>query len=216
MTNTFALNYAVGYSFERSRSPNPVPGARSASGQFVGIGADVCRNASVFVEDVKEQGILISNGEFVTLCDSKEPAAHCADAPRTHLLVGPGNAGSVKLVNSNFWGPARHVALVAGSGTLSLSGCTALAWDCPVTSPPCLNCTTCGTAASGDGLYAIDVGGNGSALVRGNEFKQSGSNQVRLGAHVRRAVVADNLCEGEVSIRLDGNGTRAAVHDNVH
>ena len=107
--------------------------------------------------------------------------------------------------------------------------------------------TQCGTAASGEGLYAIDVQGNGSALVRGNEFKQAGSHQVRmyvletghaclvppdlgehsylghpvshqvrLGADVRRAVVADNLCEGEVGIRLDGNRTRAAIHDNVH
>ena len=76
--------------------------------------------------------------------------------------------------------------------------------------------TQCGTAASGEGLYAIDVQGNGSALVRGNEFKQAGSHQVRLGTDVRRAVVADNLCEGEVDIRLDGNRTRAAIHDNVH
>jgi hypothetical protein len=136
MLNTFALNYAVGYHFIRSPSPD-VPGSPTASGNFVGLGADVIRNASVLVEDVKSNGILISNSEFVALCDGKDEPL-CVGAERTHVVVQSSNTGSVKFLHSNFWGPVKMSAQVGGSGTVAFNDCSFLAWDCPDSTAPCL------------------------------------------------------------------------------
>jgi len=59
MTNTFVFAMAIGYRFSESTDG-------ITNGQFTGIGADMCSNASVQVDSVKHWGILIENGEFTS------------------------------------------------------------------------------------------------------------------------------------------------------
>jgi hypothetical protein len=193
------------------------PGQRKANGQFVGIGSDVTRNASILVDDVKANGIIITNAELVVLCDNRAKEARCAEAPRTHLIVAPTNTGTIKLVNAALWGPARQAAKVEGSGAVSFTDTLLLAWGCGVDTPPCLEPCGCeANATAADPLYAMDFGGNGTATVRGSDFRQPSSHQVRLGPMLKRAIVADNLCAGEVGILRESNTTRVAIHDNVY
>jgi hypothetical protein len=130
--NTFAFAYAVGYHFVDRPTG-------STNGQFVGIGVDAANNASVLVEQSKQFGIAIVNGEFTAFCDRGNPA----DPPHTghpenfcrpndptvapvHVQTLPNNTGAVKFTSSSFWGPSHAVAVADGTGIMSFIGCTVL------------------------------------------------------------------------------------------
>jgi len=102
--NTFCFGAKIGYRF--ARAPET-----ATNGNFLGIGADWCHRA-VVVEDSQPPGLLITNGEFVGGTGS-----------RTILEVEAGNRGVVQLSNCAFWGPCEIAAVVAGSGSTSLSQC---------------------------------------------------------------------------------------------
>jgi hypothetical protein len=71
------------------------------NGNFLGIGADDCYTALV-VDASPRFGILITNGEFVSF--------HGPDP--TMVAVSPSNSGSVRFVNSAFWGPCNQIARI--------------------------------------------------------------------------------------------------------
>lgn len=141
------------------------------NGNFLGIGADDCFTALV-VEECAPYGLLITNGEFVSF--------HGPDP--TMIRVEPTNTGSVRFVNGAFWGPCHQIARLAGKGTVGFSDCTFVQWD-----------------AKREGRHALQVE-SGTVLVRGCEFREN-KPHIELKEGVRRAVVSDNVYEGEAKIR---------------
>ncbi|MBX7073511.1 MAG: hypothetical protein K1X71_10225 [Pirellulales bacterium] len=176
--NTFCFGYKVGYKFAQSKSG-------VCNGNFLGIGADDCLRA-VLVENCAPFGLLITNGEFV--------AFHGADP--TMVEVEDTNRGTVRFVNSAFWGKCDQIARIAGKGTVGFGDCTFVEWDRP-----------------GDGRAALDVQ-SGTVLVRGCEFRQQNAAQVSLGKAVRRAVITGNVFAGPERVTNASSGN-VRIADNA-
>ena len=157
-----------------------------------------------------QYGLLITNGEFTAFCDpgsdgaALKPGGVCHGASPVHVLVGPQNTGSVRFVNSAFWGPARLVAEIRGSGTVGFSECNFNSWDCPPELRPGFPSASCGTGPGGNGTgrHALEYLGNGTAIVRGCDFQQASTNQVLLGKDMQRAVVMGNTMNGAIGTHL--------------
>jgi len=157
-------------------------GTGVCNGNFLGIGADDCYTA-VDVEASAAFGVLISNGEFTSF--------HGPDP--TMVSVSDQNSGSVRFVNCAFWGPCNQIAKIAGRGTVGFSDCTFVQWD-----------------RNKEGRHAIQATG-GTILVRGCEFRED-KPQVELGEGVRRAVISDNVFNGQA--RIANNSKRTVVISN--
>ncbi len=168
--NTFCFGYRFGYRF--IRTPSGV-----CNGNFLGIGADDCREAAIIVEESAPMGLLITNGEFVNF-QGPDP---------TKIIVGPKHAGSVRFVNCAFWGPNHQIARIAGRGTVGLSDCTFMQWD-----------------RGNEGRAAIQVE-SGTVLIRGCEFRED-RPQISLGPDVRRAVIMGNVFTGAERIANQSTG----------
>lgn len=175
--NTFCFGYKVGYRFTQTKSG-------LCNGNFLGLGADDCWTA-VVVENCAPYGLLFTNGQFVSF--------HGPDP--TMVSVEATNKGSVRFVNSAFWGPCNQIARIAGTGTVGFSDCTFTQWD-----------------SQAEGRHAIQAA-SGSVLVRGCEFRHDG-NQVELGKDIRRAVVTGNLFTGSARI-TNGCGAKAQIANNA-
>lgn len=173
--NAFCFGYGIGYKFIQTP-------AGVCNGNFLGIGADDCFTA-VVVEQSAPMGLLISNGEFVSF--------HGSDP--TMVRVGTNHTGSVRFVNSAFWGPCNQIAKIAGKGTVGFSDCTIVQWD-----------------RNKEGRHALQVEG-GSIIVRGCEFRAD-RPQVSLGDGVGRAVITDNLITG--MLRITNASSHAVIIDN--
>jgi hypothetical protein len=65
------------------------------------------------VENIQGMGLLITNGEFVSMHGDE----------RIQVVVEPTCTGSVRLENCAFWGPARQCLLSHSQGVVSLSNC---------------------------------------------------------------------------------------------
>ncbi|MCO5051013.1 MAG: glycoside hydrolase family 55 protein [Verrucomicrobiae bacterium] len=167
--NTFCFGYGVGYKFIRTQTGD-------CNGNFLGIGADDCFTA-LEVEQCSRIGLLISNGEFVSF--------HGPDP--TMIRVGPNNSGSVRFVNSAFWGPCNQIAKIAGKGTVGFGDCIFVQWD-----------------RRQEGRAALQVEG-GNVLVRGCEFQEN-KPQIELGSGVQRAVITGNLMHGPSRIINNSKG----------
>lgn len=175
--NTFCFGYNIGYRFVKTS-------AGVCNGNFLGIGADDCFTA-LQVDECAPMGLLITNGEFV--------AFHGPDP--TMVRVASSHTGSVRFVNSSFWGPCRQIAVISGSGTVGFSDCTFVQWD-----------------ARNEDRYAIQADG-GNLFVRGCEFRMS-KPQVQLGKNVKRAVISDNIIWGRAKILNVSEGS-IRIHDNA-
>jgi hypothetical protein len=185
--NTFAFGYAIGYHFVASPQG-------SCNGNFLGIGADMAANASVQVDASDKFGVLITNGEFTAFVDPKFGQQH---ADSTQVYINASNAGSVRFVNSAFWGPSNSIAKVAGSGTTGFGDCTFTEWD-----------------HSKQGHYAIEVdGATGNLLVNNCDFQQDG-NQVNLGSSMTlaRAVISGNVIQGTTRISGKAHNTQTGLN----
>ena len=167
--NTFCFGYKVGYKFVQSK-------AGVCNGNFLGIGADDCQTA-VEVEQSAPFGILITNGQFVSF--------HGPDP--TMVNVAAGHTGSVRFVNSAFWGPCNQIAKIAGTGTVGFSDCTFTQWG------------------GKDGTLAAIQAQSGTVLVRGCEFRQN-RPQIDLAEGVRRAVISENVFNGTTRINNKAKG----------
>jgi hypothetical protein len=168
--NTFCFGYKIGYKFVKTA-------AGVCNGNFLGIGADDCYTALV-VEESAPFGLLITNGEFVSF---HGPDPTMIDVRATH-------SGSVRFVNSAFWGPCNQIARVAGRGAVGFSDCTFVQWD-----------------RNKEGRHAIQAIG-GSLIVRGCEFREA-KPQIELGEGVRRAVITDNLIKGKTMVSNRAKGS---------
>lgn len=175
--NTFCFGYNVGYKFIKTKSGD-------CNGNFLGIGADDCFTA-LEVEQCSPIGLLISNGEFVSF--------HGPDP--TMVRVGTNNTGSIRFVNSAFWGPCNQIAKIAGKGTVGFSDCTFVHWD-----------------RNKEGRHAIQAEG-GNLLVRGCEFQEN-KPQIEIGLAVRKAVVTENLIKGKLRVANSSSGV-VILKDNA-
>ena len=170
--NTFCFGYKTGYKFGASSDSTG-----ACNGNFLGIGADDC-GVAVLVEQSAPYGLLITNGEFVSM-RSDDP---------TMVVVTGTNRGNVRFVNCAFWGPCNQNAKIDGTGTIGFSDCTFLQWD-----------------RNKEQRAAIQVTG-GSIVVRGCDFGTV-APQIAIGAKVTRAIVSENTVKGKVNIINNGKNT---------
>ncbi len=165
----------------------------SCNGNFVGIGADCCANASVWVDAADPWGIEITNGEFTSFSGGFGPDA----ADHTQVVVSGSNTGAVRFVNSAFWGPSYQIARLAGTGSVGFESCMFNDWD-----------------AKKEGRPALIVE-SGDVSVRGCDFQTPhAGGQVLLAAGVGKAIVAHNLVKGALNI-TDLGARVPIVKDNA-
>ena len=170
--NTFVFAMSIGYRFIDSAEG-------SCNGNFVGIGADACQNASVQVDAADPWGIAIVNGEFTSFTGGFGPDV----GGHTQIVVSGSNAGAVRFVSSAFWGPSNQIALINGTGSVGFESCLFNNWD-----------------VKNEGRAAINVFG-GDILVRGSDFQTPHSGgQVLLGANVGKAIIAHNIIKGHLNV----------------
>lgn len=161
--NTFCFGYGIGYRFVKSKDG-------AMNGNLLGIGADAA-DIAVLVEEAQVPGLLITNGEFVALYGER----------LTEVVVKATNTGVVQFQNCSFWGPARQIASIAGTGTVSFNGCNFVHWD-----------------PAGKKLPIIEAFG-GNLLVNGCNFV-SQSPQVALRGRTESAVIVGNRMDGPLVI----------------
>lgn len=181
--NTFCFGYKVGYKFGSSQSATG-----SCNGNFVGIGADGC-DIAILVEQTAMFGVLISNGEFVSIY---------GDDP-TMLVVNKTNTGNVRIVNSAFWGhKCAQIAKIDGNGTISLSNCIFMQWD-----------------TNKENKAAIQAYG-GNVSVTNSEFSRpgEGSPQVYIGENVKKAIITNNFIESP-EIRIENHAKNVNISGNL-
>ena len=158
ISNTFCFGYGIGYRFIKTAA-----GHGRSNGNFAGLGADDCA-VCVQVEACAPEGLLITNGEFVSL--------HGPDP--TQVVVTATNGGTVRFVNCGFFGPSHQIARLSGHGTTAFSDCAFVTWD-----------------GQQQGRAAIQVL-SGKVQIRGCEFWED-KPQIDLGPEVQQAVVSDCL-----------------------
>ena len=179
--NTFVFSMSVGYQFVQSAEG-------ACNGNFVGIGADCCANASVVVEAADPWGIMIVNGEFTSFSGGFGPDV----ADHTQVVVAPSNAGAVRFVSSAFWGPSHQIAKIDGTGSVGFESCIFNSW----------------AAGNATGAAAIQVFG-GDALVRGGDFQSSHpGGQVHLFAGAKKAIISENIAKGPWNVVDDAPGPK--------
>jgi hypothetical protein len=167
--NTFSWGYNVGYHF--IRTPSGV-----ANGNFLGIGADAT-NRAVIIDDCAPYGLLITNGEFVSMIGA-EPTA---------IDVGISNTGVIQFQNCAFWGPASRIARIKGSGTVMFNSCNFGFWD-----------------KDKKQLPAIEASG-GNLLVTSCNFDHTGRH-ISLNAGVASAIITGNRFAGKMQITNNSTG----------
>lgn len=171
--NTFAFGYAIGYHFIDTPTGQ-------MNGNFLGIGADLSINASVQVDASQAAGILITNGEFTAFRTDQWLPNSTVES--SQVVVGAGNAGPVRFVNSAFWGPSSQIAHLNGTGTVSFSSCSFVQWD----------------LQAKDGRAAIRAF-DGNLILQNNDFDDD-KTQVELGANLKKAVIVGNVMNGKLRV----------------
>ena len=146
------------------------------NGNFLGIGADLSVNASVLVENIQPYGLLITNGEFTTW--RNDEWLPNSDAVSNHVVVSSENTGSVRFVNSAFWGPSRSIADIEGNGLVSFTSCEFVEWS----------------EQDGDDQYPAINLRSGKLVLNGNNFQQNKA-QVNLEKGTN-AIISANVFTG--------------------
>lgn len=118
MFNTFCWGFAIGYHFIETSTGSP-------SGNFLGIGADSCNNASVKIDSVKPWGVVITNGEFVAM---RNKDLNSTSIPVV-VEINENNKGSIQFSNCMFWGANQYIAEINGLAQVSFSNCQFQTWD---------------------------------------------------------------------------------------
>jgi hypothetical protein len=177
VTNNFVFGCKTGYRFIHTKNGE-------FNGHLTGCGADGSQTA-VLVERMQKMGILVTGGEFVSLAGPDpvqvRTAASC-------------DQGSLRFVNSSFWGLSNHVARLEGDCYVSFSDCYLTNWKEGVVDKP---------------LVVADAG---KLQVHACSF-DAPHPAVRIGAGVRHAIVRGN--NGHRGVRVENNaGDRAVINDN--
>lgn len=176
VTNNFVFPTDIGYRFIQTKNG-------ACNGQFCGNGTDASQ-VCVRVDQVQPMGLLLTNFQMV---------AFNGDDP-TGVVVSDTCTGQVRLVNCNFWGAFRHIAVLKGHSYVGFSDCWFSAWD-----------------KNKEGLPAIDAEA-GRLQVIGCSFAGHMLG-VKLGPGVQHAIVTDNDGPGGVRVQ-DDTGGKAILRDN--
>lgn len=175
VTNTFVFPVNVGYRFIATKNG-------ACNGQFCGIGADAAQRC-VVVEAIQPMGLLITNGQFV---------AFAGDDP-IEVVVEKTCAGSVRLVNCAFWGPAVQNLVSHSQSFVSLS-------DCYFSS---------GRKGNTKPLVEAD---SGKLQVRGCSFATS-EPSIRLRQGLTHAIITEN--NGAKGVEITNEiGSKAIIANN--
>ena len=177
MFNTFSFGYAIGYQFVTTASGSP-------NGNYVGIAADACTNASVQVDNVKAWGISITNGEFVARPNAEFGLLEYNDA--TNIVVKENNFGQVHLTNCIFWGDktTQHSARIYGNASVSFENCQFYIWN-----------------ISAPAIYSEA----GVIKVIGSNFKQTHAKHMDFSKGTQKAIVMGNSFNGTANITHDSS-----------
>ncbi len=177
VNNTFVYPVNIGYRFIKTKSG-------AANGQFSGIGADESQ-VCVEVDEIQPMGLLISNGQFVTMHGDL----------RIPVLVKSTCRGSVRLVDCAFWGPNRQCVVSHSKSFVSLS-------DCYLSSTG---------RAKNPGVALIEADG-GKLQVRGCSF---GTDEpcIALQKGLQHAIITEN--NGVRGVEITNEiGERAIIANN--
>jgi hypothetical protein len=152
--NTFCYGYGIGYRFIDGET-GPM------NGNLVGIGADGT-NVAVRVDAANPYGILITNGEFVSMF-GQDPV---------EIFTGPAFSGVLQLNNCSFWGPTFTCADLRGPGTVSFSQCNFVQWneDAPAILARNGSVTVAGSRFQLARRHVYLGKGTRSAVIMGNTF----------------------------------------------
>lgn len=180
VTNTFVFPCNIGYRFIRTQ-------AGMCNGQFLGIGADEAQRC-VSVELIQRMGLLITNGEFVSMHGDE----------RVEVVVESACTGSVRLVNCAFWGPARKCVVSHSRGWVSLSDCYLM-----------ISGKSSSKEVPGENLIEAD---GGKLQVRGCTFGSHHRNVV-LREGIEHAVITENNGVNGVEI-VNEIGDKAVIANN--
>jgi len=177
VTNNFIFGCKVGYKFVYTENGE-------FNGHLTGCGADGSGTA-VLVERLQKMGLLVTGGEFVSL-SGPDPVqvrvAECCDQ------------GSVRFVNSAFWGLSNHVAVLEGDVYVSFSDCYFTNWKEGVIDNPLI------------------VAEKGRLQIHNSTF-DAPHPSVRLEPGLRHAIIRGN--NGVAGVRIqDNTGGKAIIADN--
>ena len=177
VTNNFIYACKVGYKFIHTEHGE-------FNGHLTGCGADGSGTA-VLVERLQKMGLLITGGEFVAF-SGPDPVqvrvAECCDQ------------GSVRFVNSAFWGMSNHIAVLKGDAYVSFSDCYFTNWKKGVIDNPLI------------------IAEKGRVQIHNCTF-DAPHPSVRLEPGLRHAIVRGN--NGIAGVRIqDNTGGNAIVADN--
>ena len=215
--NTFCFGYGVGMRFTTSKDG-------AMNGNLVGCGVDAAVN-SVVIEQCQSAGLLFTNGEFVAFGEERP----------CEVVVKDTNTGVVQFNNCAYWGMSDNIARIAGSGTVSFTGCNLLGWDTKQNKTPAIELT-------GGNLIVSSCNFNGaspqlsitgkakSAIVMGNRMggpkaiSNTAKADLQLGLNVFEkapqrpkeeagAIVVDDT-DGAPSVEFIGKWERAAGSDS--
>ena len=151
-------------------------------------------NASVKVDGAQAAGLLITNGEFTAFGGGTNWCPSCSD-DSVHVHVGNGTSGPVRFVNTAFWGPSKHVAVLEGAGTVGFSDCTFVSWDHE----------NKGNAAI---LYNQT---KGALIVRGSEFQHASTQFNMIQGRGAKAIITGNSFAGKTAIVGNGDAIFQSV-----
>lgn len=174
--NTFVFGYKIGYRFIQTPSG-------SMNGNLLGIGADAA-NVAVLVEQSQKPGLLITNGQFVSI-GAPDP---------TEVVVTATHDGVVLFQNCSFWGPARQIARVAGKGVVSFGNCNFLTWGYG----------NANWTGGGPHIPAIEHFG-GKLTVMGCTFGEN-KEQLWVRGETASAIFAANQLAGPLRVRQSSGG----------
>jgi len=175
VTNCFVFPTNIGYRFIQTQNG-------ACNGQFCGNGSDASQ-VCVQVDQIQPMGLLITNGQFVSF-NGDDP---------TGVIVGEQCGGQVRLVNCNFWGAFRRIAVLKGPSYVGFGDCYFSAWD-----------------RNREGLPAVDAQA-GRLQVHGCTF-HGDALAIRIGQGVRHAIVLGS--NGSTGVRVEDLSGRALVRDN--
>lgn len=177
VTNNFIYGAKAGYRF--IHTPNG-----DFNGHLTGCGADGSQTA-VQIDRLQRMGLLVTGGEFVSLAGPDPCQVRVAESL---------DQGTVRFVNTAFWGLSNHIAHIKGNGYVSFSDCYFTNWKKEVDDSP---------------LIVVE---SGRVQINSSTF-DTHHPAIRLGPGVVHAVVRGNNGVNGVRI-LDETGGRARVADN--
>ena len=167
--NTFCWGYKIGYHFIKTPSG-------MTNGNFLGIGADAT-NRAILVDDCAPYGLLITNGEFVSMFGPDPVSVEIKDS----------NTGVIQFQNCAFWGPSSQIATIKGIGTTMFTSCNFVFWDQAQKKLPALECF------------------NGNLIVNSCNFNRPG-HHILLHPDVASAVISGNRFSGKIRITNNSSG----------